>query len=857
MRSEAGAIADRARDDPKSALAEGHALLASVPRDDHAVRSIALRGLALAARLAGTLDESIGFAQDSSKQAELAGDSQLRSEALMTLSGSLALTGDNKGALEMLRDAREGCSGRLRAAILSQEGAIRQRLGETEEAMSCYSRALPIFREVGDHSSVALTLNNVAMLKLAGGAAGAASKDLDEARRLYAGLGYKSERAAVEHNLGMVAAFRGDIPEALRLFDQSESLLHELHGSAAEIQVSRAEVLMSAGLFREAVAIVEELVDYMHRTGLGEDEAEARLAGAQAALLAGDADVAIAWADTAAEMFTQQDRVVWAANARQVRLQAEFQAGVMTSGHAVDARNTAELLESQGQLIPGFNARLLAGVIDLELGMVDTAIDDLHRVAKQQTGPLEIRLQSWLAKALSRRAVGNTTGADAAARAGIRMLDRYQAALGATDIRTGVERHGVALAELGLRLALESGRPRRVLGWMERSRARALRHPPVVPADEQGQAKDLAELRRVSVDLRSAEGDEAQRLASQAEALQESVRNRGRTSRGTRDVARTPKSLPYFGARTLVEYALLDDRLWAVVVKDGRHRLYDIGLEAPVLAELESLRFTMRRLARRRGAATEDLARQIAARLDNMLFRPLNTGEGPLVIVPTPALHGTPWAALPTCRGRVVSVSPSAELWWKASRKRRRSGPILIVAGPDLTHAEAEMIEVGSVYPEAGTLGPTEANVEEIRTLFEPAAVAHIACHANFEFENPMFSSLRLSDGDLTVYDMERMRRVPQLVVLSACDSGFSDAHPGEELMGLSAALLSMGARSLIASVGLVPDSDATRALMLELHRNLRKGESPAKALTKAQAAIDDTPDGYVAAASFVCVGAG
>ena len=208
----------------------------------------------------------------------------------MTLSGSLALTGDNKAALHVLRDAREGCSGRLEAAILSQEGAVRQRLGETEAAMSCYSRALPIFREVGDLSSVALTLNNVAMLRLAGGAARAASKDLDEARKLYVRLGHKSELAAVDHNLGMVAAFRGDIPEALRLFDQSELLLRELHGSAAEIQVSRAEVLMSAGLFREAVAIVEEIVGYMHRTGLGEDEAEARLAGAQAALFAGDAD---------------------------------------------------------------------------------------------------------------------------------------------------------------------------------------------------------------------------------------------------------------------------------------------------------------------------------------------------------------------------------------------------------------------------------------------------------------------------------------------------------------------------------------------------------------------------------------
>jgi CHAT domain-containing protein len=65
-----------------------------------------------------------------------------------------------------------------------------------------------------------------------------------------------------------------------------------------------------------------------------------------------------------------------------------------------------------------------------------------------------------------------------------------------------------------------------------------------------------------------------------------------------------------------------------------------------------------------------------------------------------------------------------------------------------------------------------------------------------------MFSSLRLADGDLYVYDIERLGSAPDLVVLSACDSGFTETRPGEELMGLSSALLSMGTRSIIASVG-------------------------------------------------------
>jgi CHAT domain-containing protein len=94
-------------------------------------------------------------------------------------------------------------------------------------------------------------------------------------------------------------------------------------------------------------------------------------------------------------------------------------------------------------------------------------------------------------------------------------------------------------------------------------------------------------------------------------------------------------------------------------------------------------------------------------------------------------------------------------------------------------------------------------------------------------------------------------------VVLSACDSGFSDTHAGEELMGLGSALISLGTRSLVASVGLVPDSDATRELMIGFHRGLNASLGPAEALSQAQVMIDHTPAGYVAAASFVCIGAG
>ena len=713
----------------------------------------------------------------------------------MTLAGSLAIGGDNASALTLLTEAYRGSSGSLVAAIASQEGAIRQRLGDTRLAMKCYERALPVFRAVNDLASVALTLNNMAMLRMDGGDLKGATRDFVDSRRLYLDLDHKNMAAGVDHNLGLVAARFGDIPEALLLFDHSERQLTELLGSAAEVQVSRVEVLLSSGLFREALALAAQIGASLHQAGLGEDEAEARLVGAQAALLAGDIDSALRWSDIAADMFDQQQREVWAANARLIGIQAQVEAGLISPELLAESGRITAVLESEGQMIPAFNARLTAGRMGLKLGLVDRACEDLERVSKHRTGPVEIRLQSWLATALFRLANGHSAGADAAARAGMRLLDDYQAALGATDIRTGVERHGAELGELGLRLALESKQPRRVFAWMERTRARALRHRPVTPSDDQAQAADLAALRRISVELRSAEGDMARELSRQERALQEAIRNRGRFARGegSRSAATVPDLVTSLGNRTLVEFASLDDRLWAVTIRGGRFSMTELGPEPAVLDELESLRFTMRRLARGRGNASTDLAQQVAARLDEMLFGKVNAGSGPMVIVPTPALHSTPWSALLTCRGRAVTVAPSAELWWRAAQRRRRPGLVVVAAGPDLAQAGIEASEVAQLYAGAQMIGPEGATVERLRTVLDRATIGHIACHARFEVDNPMFSSLRLADGDLTVYDLERMRRVPNLVVLSACDSGFSETHPGEELMGLSSALLSMG----------------------------------------------------------------
>lgn len=229
--------------------------------------------------------------------------------------------------------------------------------------------------------------------------------------------------------------------------------------------------------------------------------------------------------------------------------------------------------------------------------------------------------------------------------------------------------------------------------------------------------------------------------------------------------------------------------------------------------------------------------------------------QGEVILIPPAQMMAAPWASLPRLREKVVAIAPSAEIWWRAQLRGARSGGVVVIGGPDLDHAEAEVEAVSAIHDGASVL-PAGATVEEVRAALGAAAMAHVVCHAKFEVDNPMFSSLRLSGGDLYVYDIERLGTVPSLVVLSACDSGYTEARAGVELTGLTSALLSMGTRSVVASVGLVPDSDATSELMVDFHSGLRDGLSAPVALARAQGWRLDEPETFAAAASFVCVGA-
>lgn len=260
------------------------------------------------------------------------------------------------------------------------------------------------------------------------------------------------------------------------------------------------------------------------------------------------------------------------------------------------------------------------------------------------------------------------------------------------------------------------------------------------------------------------------------------------------------------GDRALLVFISHRERLVGVSVAGRRVRLHDFGEARTVARHVRSLP-----------------SPDAVAGLDRLL-RP--GGDRPLVVVPSPEVARVPWGALPSARGRAVSVAPSVGCWFRAATRPLALANRLWVAGPSRPHARREVETLRRAHG-----GRVRSTVDEVLREMVDADVVHIA--ASGVRQDELFSYLQLEDGPLHGHDLDGLARVPSVVVLSGCGSG------------LSRVFLRRGARVVVESVREVPD-DRVVDLVVDLHANLAQ---PAQALADAQVRHGDL--------GFVCVGAG
>ena len=290
----------------------------------------------------------------------------------------------------------------------------------------------------------------------------------------------------------------------------------------------------------------------------------------------------------------------------------------------------------------------------------------------------------------------------------------------------------------------------------------------------------------------------------------------------------------------LAEYCVTDDRVLLFI---GR-----ADFTEPRVVAIERSRSALRSFIAANYAASDGIGANadMAAWQEALgpLVEPLLTAADPgdlLWFVPHDVLHYAPIHALalngaPLIDRHPVCYTPSSSVMRYCRGKRKGSRRTALVIGDsrgDLPHAREEALSVGGLFGVAPHLGR-----DVTKSLFlddlgrADVDVIHAACHGTFDAQDPLASRILLRDGsDLTAREIFGLRLRADLVTLSACQTAVNERRPGDELIGLTRALIFAGTPSALVSLWSVDDM-STGFLMRAFYRLLL---DPGR-ITKAQA---------------------
>jgi tetratricopeptide (TPR) repeat protein len=742
-----------------------------------------------------------------------------------------------------------------------QRAVLLQNIGRLAEAAAIYHRVLA--DPATSQRRMVQCANNLALIESEQGRYGVALHRLGQALRGAAEAG-PALLATVIQSRAWVTVRSGRFAAGLGLLEEAAQAYQAAGLPLGEHYVEYADALMELRLLPEATRAARRAVRELSAAGVPLMAAEAQLRVAQLATLAGDRSEAVTASTAAVAAFGRQNRTGWRARAILVKAEALLNSGAATLADLSEARAAAFRMDALGATSAAVQGYLVSGRLAACLGRPRQALAALDRAGSlARRAPVLVRLRGRVSSALAARLRHCDREALRHCQRGLGDLARHRGSLPSVELRALASGHGAELGLIGLDIVMRDGSPARALNWMERSRAAALLA--VEPPGFDEIRADLTALRAVHAELRDG-GARQDRPAAQGQAragqaadqavIEDRIRQATWRASSVAGKSASPVTIgalrDRLAGRVLVEYGLLGEELVAVVIEPHRSRIAAIGALGPVREQLRAFLFALRRLAQPRPPADLAAARASAdlriRRLTETLLQPLGLAwDAELVIVPVPGLQGVPWPAL---HNGPVCMAPSATLWARSAlAAEARSGAdagVILVAGPGLPGAVAEVESLASVYPSATCITPPASTAEAVADTLAGASLAHLACHGTLRSDNPMFSSLLLSDGPLTVQELYARGLAPHRLILAACESGAQVGYAGDEMLGFVGALLSRGTAGILASTSVVPDVDAVD-FMTAVHRRLARGATLAHALHEAGESLDtDDPGSFV-----------
>jgi len=299
----------------------------------------------------------------------------------------------------------------------------------------------------------------------------------------------------------------------------------------------------------------------------------------------------------------------------------------------------------------------------------------------------------------------------------------------------------------------------------------------------------------------------------------------------------------------LLEYFRVGDRLLVALLDQESLEIFPLDSLAQVKSHLRMLQFQLARLCRApeylrpTGEAMLEPVQHHLRQLYQELVAPVRDrlkGDR-LVVVPHDVLHYVPFHALFDGQAYLLdsfatTYAPSASVLALCHRATTRSfGPSLVMGLPDI---QAPLIgeeakEVARLLPDSSLYVGEDATSTVLRDKGSVSRFIHIATHGHFRHDNPLFSGVRLGDGNLQLYDLYQLSLPAELVALSGCATGLSVTASGDELLGLQRGLLYAGAKSLLLTMWDVNDR-STAEFMRLFYQGLLQGADKANALQSA-----------------------
>ncbi len=822
------------------------------------------------------------------KAADLFERAGLRGEVGRTLVGqmdNLMYLSRYSEALDLAERARAALEEAQDVSYLSTLeialGNVYHRLNRYPESLSHYDRAQELLENRDDtqaHASLAsIGLNRAYVLT--------EMNRFDEAVQSFQITKNHCER----HGLSLWAAIadrgvsqmhfrRGNYSTALRILEQVRRR-HEQLDDARRVglcDMDRAEIYLELNLFADAADIAARAYDIFQRLGNRYETAKCLTYQAIAYFKTFEDEDAEKALLAAREIFVNEGNDLWVAVVDLWRAQLLTRQQQFSTAQEL-AQRSAEIFERQQAPARAANARVLSAQSFLELEERTPALREAQRALDGIEGYHApwVSYQCYNTLGRLKELNGSIDEAEQLYMKAIDQMESLRGNIRLDEMRLSFGRDKYQVYENMVNLKLTKNDPRAAFQFVERSKSRTLidlleRNLETVWDTGADDSPRLQRIRKIREELNifysrlneigaaRPTGDTAtqEEIARREQELVELLREVGSEKSGWAtlqsmkipDVEEVQAMLQ--ADEVLVEYYTIGDRFQAFIISRNKFEIVrNLTTTSTVRTALKGFTFQLSKfhlqaayleshaqlLLKAIQYHLRELYRHLIEPIQDKLDRPS------LIFVPHHVLHYVPFHALYDGANYLVdayAVSRGASasvLKICREKKIQRTEQDLVLAVPDemTPYINEEVAALRSLLPKGLFFVGREAREDKLRRYGPTAGKLHIAAHGIFRADNPMFSSLKLGDSWLNLFDIFNLQLGAELTVLSACETGMSAVWEGDELLGLARGFLYAGTPSLVVSLWTVNDR-STAQLMRRFYEALHRGASKTRALQEA-----------------------